>query len=300
MKAIQITVLPGEGISGSVKMTQKDNILQELNELKSSLVNVTRENIYTVPVGYFDVLAAQVISRIKAMEAVNAVEELGYLSPMLGNISKEMPYAVPAGYFEEIAEKALQTVHTNNHVQSAKEELATLSTLLSGLNKKMPYAVPQGYFETLSTGLPASPVEAVAEALGSHIQQNLVKNETRKETRPVAKIISITSRKWFRYAAAAAITGIIFLAGFSYFSNEKVPGGKALAKFTRDIKKLDDTQKDNLINFIDAGMNGDETAQINTDNKKEEVKNLLQGVSAEELKDFEEQTEDIQDVLMAN
>lgn len=264
-------------------MTQKDNILQELSELKSSLTNVTRENIYTVPVGYFDGLAAQVLSRIKAMEAVTGVEELGYLSPMLGNVSKQMPYVVPAGYFERLAEKAIQTVHNNNHYQTAKEEIATISPLLSGLNKKMPYAVPQGYFETLPTG-----------------QQNLVKNETTEETRPVAKIISIGSRKWFRFAAAAAIIGIIFLAGFSYFSNEKVPGGKALAKFTRDIKKLDDTQKDNLINFIDAGMNGDETAQINTDNKMEEVKNLLQGVSSEELKDFQEQTEDIQDVLMTN
>ena len=87
-------------------MTQKDNILQELNDLKSSLVNVTRENIYTVPVGYFDGLAAQVISRIKAMEAVTPGEELGYLSPLLGNVSKEMPYTVPADYFEGIAEKA--------------------------------------------------------------------------------------------------------------------------------------------------------------------------------------------------
>ncbi len=257
-------------------MTQKDNILQELSELKSSLANITPENIYTVPVGYFDGLAAQVLNRIKAMETVNAAEELGYLSPMLSNISKQMPYAVPAGYFEGFAEKAIQSVHEINDYQTAKEELETLSPLLSGLNKQMPYAVPQGYFE------------------------NLAKKINTEETRPVAKIISITSLKWFRYTAAAAITGIIFLAGFSYFSNEKVPGGKALAKFTRDIKKMDDKQKDNLINFIDAGMNGDETAQINTDNKTEEVKNLLQGVSDEELKDFQEQTEDIQDVLMTN
>ena len=274
-------------------MTQKDNILQELNELNSSLININPGNIYTVPVGYFDGLAAQVLSRIKAMEAVNGVEELGHLSPVLSNISKQMPYAVPVGYFDGIAEKALQTVHQSNNVPSAKEELATLSTLLSGLNKKMPYAVPQGYFKTLSTGL-------AAEEVRKQGQQNLVKNQTREETRPVAKIISIASRKWFRFAAAAVITGIIILAGFSYFSNEKVPGSKALAKFTRDIKKLDNTQKDNLINFIDAGLNGDETAQVNTDNKKEEVKDLLQGISAEELKDFQEQSEDIQVVLMTN
>ena len=72
-------------------MTQKDNILQELRELKSSLINITPENIYTVPVGYFDGLAAQVLSRINAIEAVNGVEELGYLSPMLGIFLEILP-----------------------------------------------------------------------------------------------------------------------------------------------------------------------------------------------------------------
>ena len=56
-------------------MIQKENILQELNELKSSLATVTPQNVYTVPVGYFDGLVAQVLSRIKAVEAKNAVEE---------------------------------------------------------------------------------------------------------------------------------------------------------------------------------------------------------------------------------
>jgi hypothetical protein len=70
-------------------MTQKENILQELNELKSSLATVTPQNIYTVPVGYFEGLAAQVLNHIKAMEAKNAVEELGYLSPLLSNISRQ-------------------------------------------------------------------------------------------------------------------------------------------------------------------------------------------------------------------
>ena len=63
---------------------------------------------------------------------------------------------------------------------------------------------------------------------------------------------------------------------------------------------MNDTQKDDLMDFIDAGMNGDETAQVNTDNKADEVKNLLKDVSDEELKDFQEQTEDVADVLMTN
>ena len=58
-------------------MIQKGDILQELVELKSSLANVTPQNTYSVPAGYFDGLAGQALNRIKAIEAVTAVEELG-------------------------------------------------------------------------------------------------------------------------------------------------------------------------------------------------------------------------------
>ena len=254
-------------------MTQRDNILQELNELKSTLATVTPQNVYTVPVGYFDGLAARVLNRIKAMEAKNAVEELDYLSTSLSNISRQMPYTVPAGYFEGLAEKAMQWVRESSDYQTAKEELETLSPLLSGLKKTMPYSVPDGYFETL----------------------------VEKRNKPAAKLVSITKQKWFRYAAAAVVTGVVVLAGFLFLGNgEKEPGGKALARLTRDVKEMNETQKDTLMNFIDAGMSGNETARINTDIKSNEVKDLLKGISDQELRDFQEQTEDISDVLMTN
>ena len=192
-------------------MTQKDNILQELSELKSILANSAPQNVYTVPAGYFDGLAGQVLNHIKAMEAKNAVEELGYLSPVLSKISKQMPYAVPAGYFEGLGETLLQSVRESNDYRTAKEELETLSPLLSGMKKQMPYSVPQGYFENLTGKISA------------------------EENKQAVKIISITSRKWFRYAAAAMITGLIVMAGFLYFNGSKEPGG-TLAKFTRDVK----------------------------------------------------------------
>lgn len=254
-------------------MTQKDNILKELIELKSTLATITPQNVYTVPVGYFDDLVVQVLNRIKATEAVNAVEELSYLSPILSRISKQMPYVVPAGYFEELGEKSLSD---NPDHQTATEELEILSPLLSGLKKQLPYTVPKEYFETLTEKI--------------HVGEN----------KPSSNVISITSRKWFHYAAAAVITGMFVMAGFLYSRSEKEAGGKALAKFTRDVKKMDETQKDKLMDFMDAGRSGDETAQINTDNKSDEVKSLLQGISEEELKDFQEQTEDIQDVLLTN
>ncbi len=304
-------------------MTRKDNILQELSELNSTLATTIPQNPYTVPVGYFDGLSAQVLNRIKAMEAANAVEELGYLSPMLTGISKQMPYAVPQGYFEGLAEKAMQSISESSDYQTAREETETLSPLLNGLEKQMPYTVPQGYFE----GLAGKVLQAVNKSNNQTAKEeletlspllsglkkempfsvpqgyfeSLTENISKEESKPAAKVISITSRKWFRYAAAAVIIGIVVTTGLLFLGGgEKEPGGKALAKFTNDVKKMDDTQKDNLIDFIDAGMNGDETAQVSTDNKSAEVKNLLQGISDDELKDFQEQTEDIQDVLIPN
>ena len=298
-------------------MTEKDNILQELSELNSTLATITPQNVYTVPAGYFDGLAAQVLNRIKAME------ELSSLSPMLSSSSKQLPFSVPQGYFEGLAEKALQTIRESKTTLSAKEELETLSPLLSGLKKEMPFSIPQGYFESLAenklqsigesnTNLSAKEELATLSPLLSGLKkempysipqgyfESLTENISKQENKPAAKVISLTSRKWFRYAAAAVVIGIISMTGFMLISGEKEPGGKALAKLTSDVKKMNDIQKDDLMDFIDAGMNGDETAQVSTDNKSAEVKNLLQGISEDELKDFEEQTEDLGDVLMTN
>jgi len=268
-------------------MTQRDNILQELNELGSQLAGSLPQNTYAVPAGYFEGLVAQVINRIKAMESANAADELFHLSPLLSGLSKQVPYAVPTGYFDGLDQRMLQAVQASNDYQTAGEETATLSPLLAGLKKEMsarpghsdgPYNVPQGYFENLVAGI------------------------TTKENKQEAKVISLTSRKWFRYAAAAVVAGVIMIAGFLIIDRgeKKQAGEIALNKVTKDVKKLNDTQKDELIDFLNAGMDGKETAQVNPDTKSKEIQQLLQGVSEKELKDFQEQTEDIEDVLMTN
>ncbi len=259
-------------------MTQRDNILQELNELGSQLAGNIPQNTYAVPAGYFEGLAMQVMNRIKAMDAANAAEELSYLSPALSGLSKQMPYTVPAGYFEGLTEKVMQAVQNSNDYQTASEETASLSPLLASLKKETPYTVPQGYFENLAADI------------------------AKKENKQEAKIISFSSRKWFRYAAAAVVTGVIVMAGFLIINRGemKQAGEIALAKVTKDIKKLNDTQKDELIDFLDAGLDGKETVQVKTDNKSKEIQQLLKDVSEEELKDFQEQTEDLEEVLMTN
>lgn len=247
-------------------MAVNNNISQELNELGSSLLKADNQPVYSVPAGYFGGLAGEVLRRIRAMEAASAREELAHLSPLLSGIDKTMPYQVPVGYFAGIEEQMLYAMTVND--QSADEELETLSPLLAGLNKEMPFAVPQGYFDTVAI--------PVAE-----------------ETKP-AKVIGIGGRKWFKLAAAAVVLGIVATSAF--FILRKPVTKDALVRFEGDVNKMNDTQKENVAQYLDAGLTGTEIV-VGPD-KTNEIKELLKDISDEELKDFQQQNEDIEDILL--
>jgi len=238
----------------TVKMTQRDNILQELSELKSSLAGSLPQNVYTVPAGYFDGLIGQVLGRIRAMESSNPVEELGHLSPVLSKLSKQMPYTVPLNYFEGL--DVLQSVRGSNDHQTAKEELETISPLLSSFKKQTPYTVPQGYFE------------------------NLVSHK------PAAKIISFTSRKWFRVAAAAVVTGVIALAGLLYYNSRQVdPVEQPYAWIKKSVKKVDIKDIDAFVNLADEELSSQKDVVVNPASS-DEIKELMKDVSDKEIQDF--------------
>lgn len=244
-------------------MNENNLILKELAELNSTLAQIGREQVYSVPAGYFDTLAEQVLSRIRAMEAGSAGEEIAELSPLLKSLKGANPYEVPVGYFN-----SLSTSVPAVEALGAREEIASLSPLLSSIDRKGPYTVPAGYFETL-------------------------------QPKSRARVVSMFQTRWFRMAAAAMLAGIFILTGF-YIFNGRTTDKAPMAKFTRDVKKMNDAQKDDLIDFIDAGLTGKEQAKNSTESKTNEIRNLLHDIPENELKDFQEQTEDINDVLMTN
>jgi hypothetical protein len=275
--------LRGQTRLRKVKMTQNSNILQELIELESTLANLAPQNVYEVPDGYFEGLANLVLNRIKALETNSIPEELGYLSPVLGSLSKQMPYSIPAGYFEGLEDRLMQGVLESGgylqKLQTAKEELESISPFLNGLNKQMPYSIPQGYFENLSPNQ-----EDIRESIPARIV-------------PLtgAKVVSMTPRKWFRFAAAAMITGIIALAAFLYFNNQsKTDPAKSFAKFEKkldkEIKKTSDTELTEFVQqFTIAGLNGEEKVY---NDPKTEPKEFLKDVPESELKEFLQETAD--------
>lgn len=253
-------------------MTNRKKILTELSELNSSLVNHAPQNAYTVPEGYFEALETAILHRIKALDAANnAAEELSYLSPLLSSVSKQMPYQLPAGYFENLEEQLREQIKNPADYKNAAEEIASISPLLSSLQKKSTYTVPDNYFNTA-------------------VEMNASEKET-------AKVVSFGSRNLFKYAAAAAVVGIIVTASIFIFKNKASGEDKEVAKLKKELRKMDDNALGELTEFIDAGLNSKETVQSEATIKKDEVKELLKDVSDTDLEAF---INDVEDAVTEN
>jgi hypothetical protein len=242
-----------------------EDIIQELSDLGSNLQGNIAENIYSVPPGYLEGFSEQMLAFIKTNESLI----------WLSSLPKEMPFTVPDGYFNELDEEILEIIRRHPDYQNSREELESVSPLLSSISKRPVYSVPKGYFENFKPGA-----------------------EKKKETR----IVSIASRKWLRYAAAAIIAGVILMAGVIAFNNNnKGSADKTLAKFEKEVKKINDVKStDTLIDFMDAGLNEKELASSQRSIKTDDVQRLLKDISIDELKDFNEESKDIEDVMMTN
>ena len=238
-------------------MTNRNTILDELADLGSLLANHDPQNIYAVPAGYFEVLADQILNRIKSLEAIGANEELSYLSPFLSKVSKKSPYSVPAGFFQTLSEDVLKKI-SDKDLQTSAVEIETLSPLLNSLKNKNPYSVPAGYFEALETKV------------------------DKKET----KVISITNRRWYRLAVAAVVIGIIAISGLAIFRSKQVdPNKNPQAWIEKNVDKK--VSKDKIDEFVklaeDESIN---VAYEKDDVKLAEIKELMKDVPEKEIEDF--------------
>ena len=239
-------------------MTNRITIVNELIELGSALGNHTPQNIYAVPNGYFEGLPAQIINRIKALEAKSAGEELELISPLLSNVSKEMPYAVPVGFFQDFGIAVMDRINGNVNHQTSKEEIESLSPLLSSVRKKNPYSVPSGYFDTLET--------------------SVEKNE--------AKVIFITYRRLYRVAVAAVVIGIVAIGGLLFINPNVVdPNKNPQAWIEKNVNKKVSTDKiDELVTLVND-ENG-KPVDENENAKQAEIKEMMKDVPEKEIEDF--------------
>jgi hypothetical protein len=238
-------------------MATNNNILQELQELESSLGNISQASTYKVPHGYFDTLAETILLRIKTMNATSSKEEAELLAPVFKHVPEKSPYTVTADYFANNEQSLLQAVKGLS--QTPEEELESLSPFLSSIKKENPYSVPDNFFDKIT--IPA-PEQTVTET----------------------KVIAISSRKWYRYAAAAVVTSFIAVSAFLFFGKKQTidPSEKSFAWVKKNMNKV---STDEISNFIQLT---DETAPVvavNTENTNE-VKELMKNVSDKEIQEF--------------
>jgi hypothetical protein len=114
--------------------------------------------------------------------------ELSAISPLLAEMPKSNPFVAPDGYFNQFSKRILSKI---DEQVTEKEEL---SPLLQSLKKENPFSVPPAYLQEFKV------------------------NVTPKE----AKVIPLFNLKAvLKYAAAAAVVGIIVTFATLFFSNQE-------------------------------------------------------------------------------
>lgn len=228
---------------------------------------------FSVPEGYFDSFAQNLLSRIK-MEAAaipeknrtetavpaqgrteSAAEELADLSPILAGISREMPFRVPADYFET---------------------MSPVEAMLTGVKEKITYTVPQGYFDNL------------AENILIQVARTGAKKTT--EVKEPARIV--TMRTWMRYATAAVVAGLIFTFGWLRFNHHTGNHPATAVDIAGNLVKVSDQELQSYLdnhndqtNTMAEPTNNTATLDINDS----DVKSLLGDVPDGDLKQYMEE-----------
>ena len=255
------------------------------DNLSPILLNLRSENVFNIPIGYFDNLSDSILTRVKEIYAETPEEELRNLSSLLYSLKGENVFTIPAGYFNNLSDTILAKADAINS-ESTEEELRHLSPLLYSLKGENVFTVPAGYFESLA------------------------ENVTEKLIPASAKVVTMKKRtSWLKYAAAAIVTGIITVTSFQLFKRSphnslaSLPSYfkasyqyKTEAELNAGIAKLDDADiakylekngnvLDNelLINNTDESNLPSSTDYLNDDNTLNEYLDKIDAQNTDKL-----------------
>jgi hypothetical protein len=254
-------------------MENKIDILNELKELSPTLAAIEKLNVFTVPAGYFeqvgadillgistengslnpasndsstqvpagyfDSLAGSILGKIKALDIEPEAENL---SAALTAAKSKNIFEVPAGYFESLAGSILTKIKTAE-AEDAISEIRALSPMLYSIQNENVFEVPQGYFENLSA-------------------------EVSDKVNPQPKVVQMQRRSstFFKYAVAAAFTGVMALGVFKFAGTDKkvvLPGyvtaGLKVQDVDQELAKISD---DDIVKYLEANGTDVKTAMV--------------------------------------
>ncbi|UEG50471.1 hypothetical protein LK994_03145 [Ferruginibacter lapsinanis] len=113
-------------------MERSTDILNELKDISPLLAEIGRENIFSVPQGYFDNISDTVLICIKEEHGISTTVNTG---------------SVPQGYFDNLASSILDKI--KNQPINATDEIRELSPVLHSIQHKNVFEVPVNYFADL-------------------------------------------------------------------------------------------------------------------------------------------------------
>jgi hypothetical protein len=266
--------------------------------------------LYSVPTGYFEGFAEKLMDRIKAGQrmgeeadisrpplektaipfpkvtgqsspedpAISPLEELAILSPLLSRIDKKMPFGIPEGYFSSLPEVTTQNAKENDYS----------SPLLANLKNKSAYQAPEHYFDTL------------AERILEKAQQQNTEQEAAPVQQPVpAKVISFDRsrsqrRNWWKYTAAAVMTGLILTGGWLKLHTPPPTGP---VDITKSLSNVSDQEIQNYLDNQNLPLS-DELANTTAslDISDNDIKSLLGDIPDGELKQYIDENGDTKDL----
>jgi hypothetical protein len=165
-------------------MNQSNEIIKELQGISPMLAQMQKVNVFEAPDGYFNMLAEKIITRILLEEKDSF------------NFNKKEIQQVPEGYFDSLSDTILSKIK-KEEAENNEEDFQKSFPVLYSLKDKNVFTVPENYFEGLS--------HQVINKIKSH---------------QPAKVISMNT-KWWKYAAAAIITGVIVIGSLQLFNNSR-------------------------------------------------------------------------------
>ncbi len=208
-----------------------------INAIGSNTVNIndntTGDSSLSVPNGYFDNLAKNIIQKIKTQQP----ETGDGFSILLNNLSKENVFEVPVNYFDSLNTGILSKI---NSTENNAAELQHISPLLYSYNKENLGEIPAGYFDNLS----ATILKTIAD-------------------KTPGKVVTMAGRLSFiKYAVAAIFIGVISIIAFNYYNkpannnankfaalDSSIEKGKAMNE-TKFNETLNSLSEEDIINYL--------------------------------------------------
>lgn len=212
-------------------MESTNNILNELREISPAVAAIEKRNVYTVPDGYFDVLVGDILAGVK--------NEQGVVAGL-----QESNSDVPQGYFEGLPGSIMNRIKAVE-TESVLGEIRTLSPMLYSIQGENIFDVPAGYFETLS--------------------DEVINKVQPQRTRVV--VMKKRTSAFFKYAVAAAFTGVMALGVFKFTSpvqtDQELPDYVKVGLQVKDVdQELAKVSDDEIMKYLEANGSDVKTALV--------------------------------------